>query len=178
MLRKVKYDYEFKLRCVNEVLKKCRSIPSIAKETGVHASQLKKWVAIHSCKGRLGLLPTPKQKQKYSSAFKLNVLTSIWKKSLSLRAACFKFSIPSESTIITWQKQYAKEGMLGLERKAGRSPTMLFKRAKKKSSKPLTREEELLRENEILRAENALLKKLQALIQAEEAKENKRRKPL
>jgi transposase len=43
-----------------------------------------------------------------------------------------------------------------------------FKRKKRKSDKALTREEELLIENERLRCENALLKKLQALIQAEE----------
>ena len=49
-----------------------------------------------------------------------------------------------------------------------------FKRKKRKSDKPLTREEELLQEIERLRCENALLKKLQALIQAEE--EAKRRK--
>ena len=41
-----------------------------------------------------------------------------------------------------------------------------FKRKKSKSDKPLTREEELLKENERLRCENELLKKLQALIQA------------
>ena len=42
------------------------------------------------------------------------------------------------------------------------------KRKKRKSDKPLTREEEPLLENEALRFENGLLKKLQALIQAEE----------
>ncbi|WP_199873915.1 hypothetical protein [Aquirufa regiilacus] len=42
----------------------------------------------------------------------------------------------------------------------------------KKAQKPLTREEELLKENEYLRAENDLLKKLQALVQAD-----KKRKP-
>ena len=177
MLRKVKYDYEFKLRCVNEVLKKRRSALSVANEQCIAAYQLRKWIAIFVSKGQLGLLP--KQNQLYSLKFKLKVLACISKKSLTLRATCIKFNIPSESTIITWQRRYAKEGALGLESKPkGRAPTMIFKRAKKKSSKPLTREEELLRENEILRAENALLKKLQALIQAEEAKENKRRKSL
>ena len=43
-----------------------------------------------------------------------------------------------------------------------------FKRKKRKSDKPLTREEELLLENESLRCELEYLKKLQALIQAEE----------
>ena len=41
-----------------------------------------------------------------------------------------------------------------------------YKRKKSKSDKPLTREEELLKENERLRCENELLKKLQALAQA------------
>jgi transposase len=45
----------------------------------------------------------------------------------------------------------------------------------RKSDKPLTREEKLLKENERLCCENELLKKLQALIQAEE--EANKRKP-
>jgi transposase len=49
------------------------------------------------------------------------------------------------------------------------------KRKKRKSDKPLTREEELLLEIEALRCENELLKKLQALIQAEE--KARKRKP-
>ena len=49
-----------------------------------------------------------------------------------------------------------------------------IKRKKHKSDKPLTREEELLLENEALRCELDILKKLQALIQAEEkAKKHK-----
>lgn len=41
-----------------------------------------------------------------------------------------------------------------------------YKRKKRKSDKPLTREEELLKEIERLRCEHDLLKKLQALTQA------------
>ena len=48
-----------------------------------------------------------------------------------------------------------------------------FKRSKRTSDKPLTREDELLRENERLRCELDLLKKLQALIQAEKTKKRK-----
>ncbi|MNU05381.1 hypothetical protein D3C72_2501670 [compost metagenome] len=53
---------------------------------------------------------------------------------------------------------------------------MTIKRAKKKSDKPLTREEELLLEIESLKCENALLKKFNALVQAAEMK-NLKRKP-
>jgi transposase len=45
----------------------------------------------------------------------------------------------------------------------------------RKHKKPLTREEELLEELADLRAENAYLKKLHALIQSESAKEEKRK---
>ncbi|MNL14753.1 hypothetical protein D3C87_1357100 [compost metagenome] len=49
-----------------------------------------------------------------------------------------------------------------------------FKDKKSKSEKPLTREEELLLENEALRCEIDYLKKLQALIQAEEKAKNRK----
>ena len=173
MLRKVKYNYELKLKIVTEVLKNQRSATSIANQYGVAVSQLSRWVAVYASKGPSALLPN--KNQHYSLKFKLKVLTSIAEKSLSLNSACIKFDIPSESSIITWQKRYTKEGLSGLENKTRGRPIMQFKRSKKKSTKPLSREEELLRENELLRAENALLKKLDALIQAEE---NKRRKPL
>jgi transposase len=54
---------------------------------------------------------------------------------------------------------------------------MNFKRKKRKTDKTLTPEEELLRELEYLRAENEILKKFNALVQAEQAKQNKRLKP-
>jgi transposase len=46
-----------------------------------------------------------------------------------------------------------------------------FKRKPRKSDKPMTREEELLKENEYLRAENELLKKLHALVQTRKKQE-------
>jgi transposase len=74
------------------------------------------------------------------------------------------------STINSWQRAYEKEGIEGLNIKPkGRPPKMKppIKRKARKSSKPLTREQELLEELEYLRAENALLKKLQALDQVD-----------
>ena len=176
MERKVKYDYEFKLRCVNEVLKKGRSTESVAKSIGFSETNLRKWVNFYKKYGVEGLLSKPNQN--YNPSFKLNVLQTIQKDSLSLSEACVMFNIPSQSTILTWQRAYSKNGYLGLENKPkGRPTKMIIKRKKRKSDKPLTREEELLLEIESLRAENELLKKFNALVQAEEAKLNKRRKP-
>ena len=96
---------------------------------------------------------------------------------LSLREARLKFNLSSDSVIIKWKKDFANFGIEGLKPKPkGRSKSMTnFKRKKRKSDKPLTREEELMAEIEILRCENDLLKKLHALIQAEE--KAKKRKP-
>jgi transposase len=67
------------------------------------------------------------------------------------------------------EKRFANFGLKGLYSKTkGRPKTMNNKRKKRKSDKPLTREEELLLENEAIRCELDFLKKLQALIQAEE----------
>ena len=175
MERKIKYNYDFKLRCVNEVLKGNRSVCSVAKENEIRSSNLCKWIAFYRKLGKEGLLA--RKNQSYSVDFKQNVLQTIKKKSLSLEEACVVFNIPSDSIIIQWQKKYKDQGALGLECKPkGRPKSMNFKRAKKKTNKPLTREEELLLEIESLRCENALLKKFNALVQAEEIK-NIKRKP-
>ena len=177
MERKVKYSYEFKLRCVREVLDKNRSAESVATEHGFSESSLMRWVCFYRKYGNKGLEPK-KHNRSYSPAFKLKVMRTIERKSLSLSEACLSFNIPNGSVIVSWQKRFEKLGHIGLEDKPkGRPKSMAYKRAKKKSDKPLTREEELLLEIESLRAENELLKKLQALIQAEEAAQNKKRKP-
>lgn len=175
MERKVKYNYEFKLRCVEYVLKEHRSIGSVATKNGFAESNLRKWIGFYQKYGSEGLLP--RKNQKYNMDFKLKVLHHIKEKFLSLSEACLKFDIPSKSIIINWQRLYAEDGLAGLISKPKGRPVTNFKRAKKKSDKPLTREEELLKENEALRAENALLKKFNALIQAEELLQKQKRKP-
>ena len=175
MERKVKYNAEFKLHCINEVLKNNRSISAVSKENNFDRSNLRKWISFYLHYGPEGLLP--RKNQKYTSDFKLKVLGRIEKKSLSLREACVEFNIPTISVIIEWQNSYNDQGISGLECKAkGRPKSMTIKRAKKKSDKPLTREEELLLEIESLKCENALLKKYNALVQAAEMK-NLKRKP-
>lgn len=174
MVRKVKYNCNFKLLCVNEVLKNNRSIGSVAKENNFDEFNLRKWISFYRKYGKEGLLP--RKSQNYNVDFKQKVLETIEKESLSLIEACVEFNISSESVIIQLQKNHKDQGNLGLEDKPKeRSRSMNFKRAKKKTNKPLTREEELLLEIESLRWENALLKKFNALVQAEEIKKVKRK---
>lgn len=83
-----------------------------------------------------------------------------------------KFNIPDLAIIVKWKRDFANFGLKGLQPKTrGRPKSMSdFKRKKRKSDKPLTRKEELLLENEALRCELDILKKLQA---EEKAKRHK-----
>ena len=166
MERKVKYSYEFKLLCVKEVLEQHYSINSVAKKYNVDNKSVDLWLDLYQNYGGMVLLP--RKNQTYTVDFKIKVLKSINKKSLSLRKACLLFFIPTKSIIIKWQKDFTNFGLEGLQPKQRGRPLSMsdYKRKKHKSDKPLTREEELLKENERLRCENELLKKLQALIQA------------
>ena len=109
-----------------------------------------------------------RKNRNYTLAFKLNILKAIDQENLSLPETSLKFNIPDAAIIVKWKRSFANFGVQALEPK-GRPKSMSdFKHKKLKSDPPLTREEELLLENERLRCENALLKKLQTLIQAEE----------
>jgi transposase len=165
MEKKVKYDYAFKLECVELVLQKHYSDGYVSKLKQIPRWNIRKWVSFYKAYGKIGLLP--RMNQSYSTEFKLKVVKAIEKESLSLMTVGVRFNIPNISIILKWKKDFANFGIEGLQPKQrGRPISMSDKRKKSKSEKPLTREEELLKENERLRCENELLKKLQALIQA------------
>ena len=168
MERKVKYDYAFKEECVKLVLEKHHSYGFVSKLKGAEKSNIRKWVGFYKQYGKNGLIP--RKYCKYSVDFKLKVLQSIDEDFLSLNETCLKFNIPTSSVFLKWQRDFANFGLEGLQSKPkGKAKSMSnIKRKKHKSDTPLTREEELLLENEALRCENDLLKKLHALIQAEE----------
>ena len=146
MERKVKYDYAFKVECVKLVLEKHYSCNYVSNQKGLNESNIRKWVGFYKEYG------------------------AIDKDLLSLRDSSIRFNIPDAAIIVKWKKDFANFGLVALQPKTrGRPKTMNGnKRKKRKSDKPLTREQELLLEIEALRCENELLKKLQALIQAEE----------
>jgi transposase len=168
MNKRNKCDYKLRLQCIEAIVKDNRSVKSVAVEKGITESNIRLWLKFYQLYGKDGL--KARKYQYYELSFKLDVIQTIEKELLSLREACARFDVPSESTIKSWQRAYESGGIEGLKNKPkGRPPKMKppIKRKARKSSKPLTREEELLEENEYLRAENALLKKLQALVQAD-----------
>lgn len=173
MERKVKYTFEFKLECVRLVLEEHNSIHYVSSNKGPSRTNIRKWIGFYKEYGEIGLLP--RKNKSYSVDFKTSVLNFIELKKTSLREVSIKFNIPDAAIIIKWQRDFANFGINGLtSRPRGRPKSMSnFKRSKRTSDKPLTREDELLLENERLRCELDLLKKLQALIQAEKTKKRK-----
>ena len=162
---KSKYDLDFKLKLVKEVLVKKKGVRILALEAGIGSELLRRWVRFYELYGDSGLVR--ESNRRYDLDFKLNVLQAIDKEGLSLKEAARRFNIAAESSILNWQRLYRENGILGLKNKArGRPPHMDKPQKKKREKKPLTREEELLEELKYLRAENAYLKKLEALVRA------------
>ena len=99
---------------------------------------------------------------------KKRVVLDIERNHLTLCAASIKYG-PCPDTIKVWLRVFRAEGLSGLERikKQGRSPGMGRPR---KNSKPLTELERLQKENQELKTEIALLKKVRALVEERNAR--------
>ncbi|WP_276486161.1 helix-turn-helix domain-containing protein, partial [Paraflavitalea pollutisoli] len=172
MVKYRKHKSDFKLKIVNAHIGG-ESINGLSNKWGISTSQIRKWIDQHSASGTLGLLR--RSSQQYTKGFKLMVVQAYLNKELSLRDCCLRFHIPSIGIISSWVNIYERLGKDGLNnRQKGRKP-MKEKKSPKIPAKKLTRLEELEKENLYLRAENELLKKLEALAQKQETLQKKKR---
>lgn len=171
MNRKSKFSIQFKEDLVKEYLQGSYGLKEFAAKHGISNQYLSRLILRY---GALGGLHTQSKNNVYDASFKLACVFSVLKDNLSLSEVASKFGVPSDSTILNWIRRYEQFGEAGLAPKPrGRPTTMSVPKKKKKerSSDPkiAAMEDEL----EYLRAENAYLKKLSALIQEEELKKSK-----
>ena len=126
------------------------------------------WTRYQS-EGPSGLLKKRNVKADY--AFKLQVVRDIEENHLTLVDASLKYNV-SDSQIRVWKKIARTQGYdaLAITRPRGRPPKNDMGRPRKKKPEEMTELERLRYENECLRAENALLKKVKALVEAREAR--------
>lgn len=101
--------------------------------------------------------------KRYTGEFKQMVVETMRKESLSYTETARKYNVSSDTRVASWERIYLEEGPEGLyiERR-GRKST-----GRPKKLKPEV-EEDLIAEVQRLRAENAYLKKLRALVLEEE----------
>ncbi len=162
-----KFSIEERESIVLEVLQGTESYSSVARKLQTSRRLISLWVEAYKIHGSSGL--SMKTFTTFSGEFKLRLLQEMLRDGLSLHQVSVKYLI-SPSVIANWKRQYEKSGVVALYKKKqkGRPPKMKKKleNTENKSNKKLT---ELIKENERLQAENDFLKKLQALIQKQEA---------
>lgn len=159
-----KYDERFKLKVVKQYLSKTLSSREVASAHGIDRSQLRRWVASYRAHGQAGL---SHKYSRYSAAFRLHVLEHIEHEGLSDRQAAALYDIRSTGDIRKW-RCHAGAGKLDDSLHQSMCPVMpKTPRLHSPPADETRTQKELLDELAYLRAENAYLKKLKALREAE-----------
>jgi transposase len=179
MDRRVKYSIKQKDVIVRAVLSGKVSISTKAKELGCPRSTIRRWLGQYKQSGTKGF---KRRNGSYEGLFKLRVVRHYLKKELSLKQTASFFKIPNEAVICQWVKIYKRSGATGLLDKwrGGKKAIMTKKPSKRKDTQtdPAAQKlAEMQKELDYLRAENAFLKKLEALVQQEEAAKAQARWP-
>ena len=115
-------------------------------------------------------MPKGKPNKRYTPEFKIMVVETMHKEGLSHKEAAKRFEISAHDAVAKWERIYLEEGPDGLRiERRGRKSTGRPPKLEKKV------EEDLIAEVQRLRAENAYLKKLNALV-TERVRQEKKRK--
>ena len=166
--KRKKHGYAERLKYMH-MLENGFSVKYIETHFGINHKLLGYLWARYQSEGPSGLVK--KQNIKADYAFKLQVVRDIEENHLTLVEASLKYNV-SDSQLYQWRKIAANQGYdaLAITRPRGRPPKNDMGRPKKKKPEEMTELERLRYENECLRAENALLKKVKALVEAREAR--------
>jgi transposase len=163
-----KYTEQFKHTVVQEYLSgHGGGYRALSQRHGMaNRSLIERWVAAFQLHGDAGL---SKKRSRYDADFKLSVLQHMWENRLSLTQTAARFDIRRHSTVGDWERAHREGGVEALTP----PPIRRVKKIVIPETKPAvpagedTRSrEELLAELDYLRMENAVLKKLEALVQA------------
>ena len=113
------------------------------------------------------------KQKKYSSEFKLCVIMDMRENHLGLRETERKYKVV-HSVILKWERIFLEEGAEGLMKERRGKNNTNGKRGRPPKLDPKV-EEDLIAENQRLRMEIEYLKKLSALVLAEEQENGKKR---
>ena len=161
-----KHDYEALLKYMR-MLEDGYSINYICKMFGIGKGRLKSLWILYQQHGTSVLRRKPYTQP--IGEIKQQIVLDVEKNHLTLVQASLKYGV-SATRLSVWLKMFREHGVdaLLITKKRGRPPGM--GRPRKKTFEEMTELERLREEVEYLRTENALLKKVKALVEEREAR--------
>lgn len=172
------FDVKFKQKVVRAYLSGKGGYKLLAARYGIADSLVRTWVGTYRHHGSAGFA---RERGRYSDEIKLEVLHRLAAENLSCRELAAMYNIGNPHSIKMWQQRYER----GEFRSPQHLPSLdkLVATKKKIPSRPSHHESEflgdvdnLVRENQRLRAEVAYLKKVNALVLAKKLAQQKGRK--
>ena len=159
----MKLTYEDKVQ-IYELRKQGFSYSKLSDMFDIQKSNLKYMIKLIDCYG----LEIVKKRKKnyYSPELKQEMIDKVLHEGLRIEKVSLEYGLPGCAMLYNWLAQYKKNKYTIVEKTKGRVPKM--GRKPKKKPEKMTDLERLQAENEYLRAENAILKKLRELRLKEE----------